>query len=165
VRPRALAALAAAALTLAATSPAVAAAACPKTTLGAVEHEVMCPVCGVPLALATEAPQAIRERAFITRLIAQCRSKDEIKRALASQFGDRVLALPGDRASHEPGGVVFGARVLPWLVLGAVAVAVAAATLRWRRRERPAAATSDVGPADDPRELGRLQSDLDRYDP
>ena len=38
---------------------------CPKTTLGDVEDEVMCPVCGTPLGLATEAPQAERERALI----------------------------------------------------------------------------------------------------
>ena len=30
----------------------------------------MCPVCGVPLELATEAPQANRERAFILREVA-----------------------------------------------------------------------------------------------
>ena len=33
-----------------------------RTTLGDVEDEVMCPVCGTPLALATEAPQAIQQR-------------------------------------------------------------------------------------------------------
>ena len=77
--------------------PAAALAAdCPKTTLGDVEDEVMCSVCGTPLALAEEAPQAQRERAYIQRLIAECSSKDEIKRALVAQFGDRVLALPGD---------------------------------------------------------------------
>ena len=37
---------------------------CPKTTLGDIEDEVMCPVCGTPLGLATEAPQAQRERAL-----------------------------------------------------------------------------------------------------
>ena len=49
--------------------PTVAAAKCPQTTLGDVEDEVMCPVCGTPLELASEAPQAERERALITRLV------------------------------------------------------------------------------------------------
>ena len=75
-------------------APAVAAAAsCPRTTLGDVEDEVMCPVCGVPLNLATDAPQANRERAFITDQIRQCRTKSEIKDALAAQFGDRARDL------------------------------------------------------------------------
>ena len=39
-----------------------AAAQCPQATLGDIEDEVMCPVCGTPLALATEAPQAIQQR-------------------------------------------------------------------------------------------------------
>ena len=59
--------------------PAAATADCPKTTLGDVEDEVMCPVCGTPLELATEAPQAQREREYIEQLIADCRSKDEVK--------------------------------------------------------------------------------------
>jgi cytochrome c-type biogenesis protein CcmH len=54
---------------LAALAPAAAVAAEPKTTLGDVEDEVMCPVCGTPLSLSTEAPQAQRERALIVRLI------------------------------------------------------------------------------------------------
>ena len=52
---------------------------CPQTTLGDIEDEVMCPVCGTPLGLASESPQAQRERAYIERLIARCRSKDAVK--------------------------------------------------------------------------------------
>ena len=80
-----------------AVAPAALAADCPRTTLGDIEDEVMCPVCGTPLALATEAPQANQERAYIQRLIDDCRSKDEVKSALVAQFGDQVLALPGRR--------------------------------------------------------------------
>jgi cytochrome c-type biogenesis protein CcmH len=66
-----------AALALAALAPAAAAAQdCPKTTLGDIEDEVMCPVCGTPLGLASEAPQAQDERAYIQQLIDQCKSKD-----------------------------------------------------------------------------------------
>ena len=62
----------------------------------------MCPVCGTPLGLASESPQAQRERAYIERLIASCRSKDEVKQALVAEFGDSVLALPGDQGDDEP---------------------------------------------------------------
>ena len=73
---RRLAALALAAA-LVVSAPAVALAqSCPQTTLADIENEVMCPICGTPLALATEAPQAQRQRAYIERQIADCRSKD-----------------------------------------------------------------------------------------
>src|SRR3954451_16185211 len=94
-------------------APAASLAACPKTSLADVEDEVMCPVCGVPLGLATEAPQAQRERAFIQREAESCKSKQEIKDALVAQFGDRVLALPPDKGFNlvaylVPAAVVLG---------------------------------------------------------
>ena len=90
--------VAALAALLALAAPAAAsAAACPKTTLGDVEDEVMCLVCGTPLGLATEAPQANRERALIQEMVDDCRSKQQIKDRLVAEYGDRVLALPGDK--------------------------------------------------------------------
>jgi cytochrome c-type biogenesis protein CcmH len=147
-----LAALAALAVPAAAT-----AADCPRTTLGDIEGEVMCPVCGTPLALATEAPQAQREREFIERLVADCRSKAEIKRALVAQFGEEVLALPGE------GEAGFGfsdalVYVLPALGLLLASAGIAVAALRWRRRP----ATTGRPPA--PKGQDRLESDLERYD-
>ncbi len=59
-------------LAIALAAPAAALAQCPQTTLGEVEQEVMCPICGTPLALATEAPQAQRQRAFINERVARC---------------------------------------------------------------------------------------------
>ena len=129
------------------------AADCPKTTLGDVENEVMCPVCGTPLALATEAPQAQQERRLIERLIARCRSKEEIKSALVAQFGDSVLATPEDE------GFDLAAYVVPALAVLLGAGGVAFAVLRWRRRPRAAPA----GPDDAPRSR-RLDDDLERYD-
>ena len=57
---RRAAAAAAAVLALLAAAPAALAQDCPQTTLGDIEDEVMCPICGTPLGLATEAPQAQR---------------------------------------------------------------------------------------------------------
>jgi cytochrome c-type biogenesis protein CcmH len=143
----------AAALTL----PAAATAAdCPKTTLAAVEAEVMCPVCGTPLGLATEAPQANRQREFIQRLVERCRSKDEIKEILVAQYGPGVLALP------EPEGFKLGAYVIPALVVLLAAGGIAIAARRWRRGGgKPAAA---AGPDEDSATAKRLDEDLERYE-
>ena len=144
-------ALAATLLVLALGLPATAAAQCPKTTLGDVEDEVMCPVCGTALELATEAPQAQRERALVERLIADCQSKEQIKARLAAEFGDEVLAVPDDEGFDLAAWIVPGLAIL----LGAVGVAIA--TLRWRRNPREPHAGEPV-----PSE--RLDADLERYD-
>jgi len=132
---------------------------CPKTTLGDVEDEVMCPVCGTPLGLATEAPQAIREREFIQRLVDDCQSKEQVKTRLAAEFGDDVLALP------EAEGFNLAAYVIPALavLLGGGAVGVAA--LQWRRVKRAGDGPGD-GPAAGAKPPGseRLERDLERYD-
>src|SRR4051812_50146954 len=75
-------------------APAASWAACPKTSLADVENEVMCPVCGVPLGLATESPQARRERAFIQREADACRSKHQIKHGRGAQDGTRGMGQP-----------------------------------------------------------------------
>jgi cytochrome c-type biogenesis protein CcmH/NrfF len=154
---RRAAALATAALTLALV-PAASAADCPRTTLGDVEDEVMCPICGTPLALATEAPQAQQQREYIEGLIADCRSKDEIKRALVAQFGEQVLALPGDDGTDFGDALVYAIPALGVLLAGG---GIALAATRWRRRGagRPAPAAEPGGAAG-----GRLDADLERYD-
>jgi cytochrome c-type biogenesis protein CcmH len=141
-------------------APAAAVGQCPQTTLGEVEQEVMCPVCGTPLALATEAPQAEREREFIVERIERCQSKDEIKAALVAQFGEQVLATPGDD------GLDLAAYLLPALAVVIGAGGIALATLRWRRGRAAAA-----GPPQDPgasrpsqADAARLDRDLERYD-
>lgn len=130
-----------------------AALACPKTSLGDLEDEVMCPVCGTSLGLATEAPQAQRERAFIQRLIADCKSKDEVKAALVAEFGDEVLALPADD------GFEIAAYLIPLAILLGATGAIAVGARRWRRR--PSAAPESGASATDSK---RLDEDIARYD-
>ena len=136
-------------------APAASLAACPKTSLADVEDEVMCPVCGVPLGLATEAPQANRERDFIQREVERCKSKQEIKDELVAQFGDRVLALPPDKGFNLAAYLVPAAIVL--LGIGAVA------TVAVRRRRR-GQATAPPTPALAGDDAARLQADIERYD-
>ena len=136
--------------------PAASLAACPKTSLADVEDEVMCPVCGVPLGLATEAPQAQRERAFIQREANACKSKQQIKNELVAQFGDRVLALPPDK------GFNIAAYLVPALiVLGGIA---AIATVAVKRRRNAAGTPPPPGtPALGGDDAARLDADLERY--
>ena len=137
--------------------PAAAAAQdCPRTTLGDIEDEVMCPVCGTPLGLASEAPQAQDERAFIQELIDDCKSKDEVKQALVAEYGENVLALPGDEGDDDLGDVLV--YVIPALAILLAAAGIAFAVIRWRRPERAA------GPSLAGADGARLDDDMERYD-
>ena len=131
-----------------------AAVACPETSLGDLEDEVMCPVCGTSLGLATEAPQAQRERAYIQRLIDQCKTKDEVKTALVAEFGDEVLASP-----DADDGFEIAAYLIPAAILLGAGVAIAVGVRRWRRRpaDRPGTPATAT-------ESKRLDEDLARYD-
>jgi cytochrome c-type biogenesis protein CcmH len=135
--------------------PVAALAACPQTTVGDLEDEVQCLECGVPLALATESPQANRQRALIGRLVDSCRSKDDIKDALVAEFGPRVLTTP------EDDGFGLAAWLVPVLALVLAGGAIALAVRRWRGRspDRPTTAPAGQGGV-----AGRLERDLDRYD-
>ena len=138
--------------------PAAAAAQCPQTSVADLEDEVMCPVCGTPLALATEAPQADRQREFILGLVEQCRSKGEIKAALVDEYGERVLALPADD------GFDLAAYLVPALALLVAAGGIGVAAARWRaaRRTEVGSPATERGPAAE--DSARLDADLSRYD-
>ncbi len=155
------AALAVAAMLLAGAPASAAAATCPRTSLGDIEDEVMCPVCGTSLELASEAPQAERQRAEIQRLVDACASKEEIKQRLVAELGEEVLALPGDS------GFDLAAYVVPGLGMLLATGAIGGAALQWRRaRGRPTAQDGEAEGGEKPSAASarRLQSDLDRYE-
>ncbi len=149
-------------------------AAAARTSLPDVEQDVMCTVCGTPLALANS-PEADRERAFILERIHAGETKAQIERDLVAQYGPAVLALP---ARH---GFDLTIYIVPPLVLLLVAGALVVVVPRWRRRGvgspnaadgspnavDPAAATSGADDADPPppsaAEAHRLEQDLARY--
>lgn len=141
------------ALVVVAVPAAAVAADCAQTTVADLEDEVMCPVCGTSLGLAREAPQAKRERAFIARLIASCRSKEEIKAALFAEFGPAVLAEPSNR------GFGASAFVVP-ILAGLVVLAMVLLSLRrWRKRT-----TIDGGRALEPTAPSLTVSDARRLE-
>jgi cytochrome c-type biogenesis protein CcmH len=140
---------------LALAAPGLATAAEPHASLADIEDEVMCVVCGVPLELATDAPQAIQERDLIRHLIARGLTKEQIKDRLVAEYGDEVLATPSDS----------GFDLAAWLVPGAAiviaAVAIAVGLRRWRRRGAAEAPADGEAVTED--ESKRIDEDLARY--
>ena len=150
-------ALALAALAAAIAAPSLGAQEPPqRADLADISDEVMCVVCGVPLELATEAPQAQAEREFIRRLIEQGQTKDQIKDALVAEYGENVLAVPGTE------GFDLAAWVVPGLALLLAAVAIFLALRAWRRNRD--SSPPDAGGPPDAAASERLDADLARYD-
>jgi cytochrome c-type biogenesis protein CcmH len=129
----------------------------PKTTVEAVEHEVMCPICGTLLELA-ESPQAQRERVFVAKLVTAGKSKAEIKDALVAQYGPQVLALP------KASGFDLSAYLVPILAILVAIAVLAVSVARWRRGggDGSGGAEAPTGPSAEDAE--RLRADLSRYD-
>jgi cytochrome c-type biogenesis protein CcmH len=147
----ALAALAALAA-LTAAGPAGASAG-PRASLTDIENDVMCTICHTPLAV-SQSPEADRERAFISNLIAKGYTKPQIENELVAQYGPSVLALPPAHGFNltvyilPPAIVLLGVAGLIW------------ALPRWRRRTRAAAAARSPAPTLDPVDAERLDQDL-----
>ena len=145
--------LPAALLVLALLAPA-AAAAPPRASLPDIEDEVMCLECGTALNV-SNSKVADQEREYIAELIAQGKTKREVKAALVAEYGPRVLAEPSD------GGFELTSWLVPLLAaLGALAL-VAFTALRWRAR--PGAAEAGE-PALDPDDARRLDDELAAFD-
>jgi cytochrome c-type biogenesis protein CcmH len=128
--------------------------AAPQTSVADVEDEVMCPICGTLLELA-QSPQAERQRAYVQALIAEGRTKEEIKDALVTQYGTEVLALPKDS------GFSLSAYLVPVIAFLVAVGALAVGVLRWRRSgDRP----EEESPPPRDADAERLEADISRYD-
>ena len=126
-----------------------------RASLTDVEDEVMCLECGTALNVSNSAV-ADQEREFIAELIAQGKTKQQVKDALVAEYGPRVLAEPSDD------GFELAAWLVPGLAaLGALAL-VALTAHRWRRA-RPNAAPGD-DPTLDPDDARRLDAELAAFD-
>lgn len=149
--PLVLAALVAFAATAQAAAP------LPAVNITEIEAEVMCPVCGTLLELA-ESPQAQREKDFIARLIAEGRTKAEVKDALVAQYGSAVLALP------QKSGFDLSAYLVPIIAFVVAALALGFGVYRWRRSSGPPDAGPPAARGPTEAESERLDADLARYD-
>ena len=101
-----------------------------------LEAELVCPVCETTLDQ-SNAPIAEQMKAFIRARIAAGDSEQEIKDALVSQFGPKVLAKPPD------GGFGLLAWLLPLTAVVAGAVVVGFLIRSWSRRRGPPPAGAD----------------------
>ncbi len=146
-----LLALALAALVLAAP----AAASEERPTAAELESELVCPVCESTLDT-SNAPVALRMKAFIRARIAAGDTKSEIKAALVDQFGSSVLAVPPKR------GFELVAWLLPLagLALGVVAVGL----LAWHWSRGRGGPPDEQAEPLDPALERRLDDELARFE-
>lgn len=151
-RRRALLAAIAALLLL----PAVALAA-PRPTLPALEPQLMCVTCKIPLNVADSA-EAAQERELIKELIAKGDDESQIKKVMVAQYGPSVIATPSTK------GFDLTAYLVPIVVVLAL-IAVAATLLpRWRRAARERQGRREAIPTLTPAEAQRLEQDMKRFD-
>jgi cytochrome c-type biogenesis protein CcmH/NrfF len=98
----------------------------PRASATSIEHQLMCVTCKIPLPEA-ESPQAERERAYLKQLVGEGLNEAQIKRALVSEYGPAVLALP---SAH---GFDLAVYVVPPVAVLAAVLVVLLAVRRWRR--------------------------------
>jgi cytochrome c-type biogenesis protein CcmH len=118
-----------------------------------LESELVCPVCEATLDT-SNAPVALRMKAFIRRRIEAGDSKSEIKAALVDQFGPAVLAVPPRK------GFDWIAWLLPLGGLAVAAVAVGVFAWRWSRSREEGEAPA---PVDDELDA-RVDEELARFE-
>jgi cytochrome c-type biogenesis protein CcmH len=126
-----------------------------RTSLTAVENDLMCVACHEPLAV-SQSPQAESERRLISHLIALGDTKAQIEHVMVAQYGPSVLARP---PAH---GFNLSVYVIPPVAVLVGLAVVAYALARWRRGRRgvePDAGLQALSAGD----AQRLQEDLARY--
>jgi cytochrome c-type biogenesis protein CcmH len=149
-------AVALAALALVLAAPAAASEQHP--TLAELEGQLMCPICEGETLAQSDSPPAQRIKAEIQHRIAAGETRSQIKRALVSEWGERILAAP---PRH-------GFDLLAWLlpIVGALGAAAILGVLAWRwsRGREPAnqwtLTARPLGPEDE----RRVDEELKRFD-
>jgi cytochrome c-type biogenesis protein CcmH len=123
-------------------------------TQGELEGEIICPTCHTTLDQ-SDAPIALRMKAFISRRIVAGDTRTQIEDKLIATFGPSVVARP---ATH-------GFDLLAWLLpivglLGGAAV-IGVAAWRWSRVRAPAAS---AGAPLDPDIERRVDEEIARFE-
>ncbi|MHB8491505.1 MAG: cytochrome c-type biogenesis protein CcmH [Solirubrobacteraceae bacterium] len=131
----------------------------PRTTISAIEPQVMCVTCKIPLAEAQSA-QASRERALISHLIADGLSETQVKRALVNEYGSAVLSLPSSS------GFGLAVYIVPPIVVLVALAGILLALPRWRARGRMDDDAWGTGPQGTltPAQAALLEADLARFE-
>ena len=133
-------------------------AAPPRTSLTAVENDLMCVACHEPLAV-SQSPQAESERRLISHLIRLGDTKAQIEHVMVVQYGPSVLARP---PAHGFNLTVY---ILPPAILIVGIGTLALLLPRWRRRSRANAAARAAIPEPSiaTADARRLDEELRRY--
>ena len=126
-----------------------------RTSLNAVESDVMCVSCGVPLAIA-DSPQADAERRTIVGMIAQGLTRKQIEDRLVTFYGRNVIATPKKSGFGLVAYLIPIALVLLALIAGAIFLP------RWKKRPR-AESQEDAAPRLSSEDADRLDADLANY--
>lgn len=127
---------------------------CQKTSLPAIQEEVMCVICGVPLVNAG-GPQAEDQRNFIRERVEKCESKAQIKAALVDEYGPRVLAVPAKS------GFDLAAYLVPVIVLLVALGGIIFGAIGWKRSREFEGEAAVLDEGDESR---ALDEDMRRYD-
>jgi cytochrome c-type biogenesis protein CcmH len=103
---------------------------------------------------------ADQERDYISELIAQGKTKQQVKDALVAEYGPGVLAEP------SRGGFDLTAWLVPLLAVLAALALVLVTARRWRGTRAPAdpGPDGDAGTALDPDDERRLDAELAAFD-
>src|SRR5207302_8224325 len=125
----------------------------PRTSLNALEGEIMCPTCHTTLDQ-SDAPAAQRIEVFIRHRIDQCATESQIKDDLVQNFGAGILAAPPRK------GFDLLAWWLPLGGLAAGALLLGLGVWRWSRMRAPDEGPGPVGD-DAERQLDELLARLD----
>ncbi len=135
--------------------PAASACIQPRTSLAALEGQVMCPICHTTLDQ-SQSGAANQIRAIIQEKIARCETAAQIKRELVADFGPSILAAP---PKHGFNLLVW---VLPLVGIGLGAVVLGWLAWRWSRGREPVPAVD--GPTLDPDLERRVDEELARFE-
>lgn len=141
---------------LALLAPAGALAAQPRASFNAIEQQVMCDTCNVPLNIA-ESPRADQERREIRALIAKGLTERQVLATMKARYGPNILALPNDK------GFNLAAYAVPIAAVAIVLIALLLVLPRWRRGGGDGGAPAGGGgPGLDDADARRLEEDLAR---
>ncbi|MDQ2984904.1 MAG: cytochrome c-type biogenesis protein CcmH [Actinomycetota bacterium] len=128
-------------------------------TQNELENEIMCPVCEGETLAESDSPAAQQVEAVIRQKIHAGWTKSRIKRFLAAEYGEQILAAP---SRH---GFNLLAWALPLVGILGAALVLGVLAWRWSRVREPGAGGSSLGGRPlDPDLERRVDDELTRFE-